>query len=968
MLIIGVSISGAATKPLTFEQRLSANTHSNLVIIQRPSKQSKQRPIRDDRLVKVPIVASGLLSYPTIVRLPDNVVVQKTMVHDTNQAMVSNDAATSIKLKGPDEKKRVLDQYQENYGSEYPNSIIVAKKGKLSTDSHSPSRNQIRMKASIKKSYRVKEITIYDVITIIIKTCISCFTPNDILSIRLMNRDFSTFIPKVIRWLDVDFTPLRQPRYNYEEQATIDMHRVEMSNALMVHYGLDPGKAVRYLGGEYVGAYRDARTILSRVQDHISNDDYEQMKRILTEGTPAEFQYDESLANKSEMIRRGNSVAFDQNTVLVDKTINKEERYSHIVALDPQMCTFSPYCRVTSQSLIEKEGKNPRLVWDGTTTLHPDDEVMNLVTPTSQEAPITFGTVKIQFLIDLYNLRISYPTARILLALADIKACFRFARIHPDLTGAFGFFASGYFLLAIAMVFGSTVSASSWEPFRRAIEALSLVYADRPDLVIKHRHYLDMIIWADIDSTVTPVTATPCDINQGVLDSDGNRQSRPARIFVDDTLMMALGKAHMEMVLAAIIEAIFTVMGEPDIAVRQCPLAMDKWISFVVDTNQVMLGLIINTDRMTVGIPQAYLTACLNLLNSTWHSSRRRFKVKEAQQMVGKLARLADGANWVHHLLSHVYTSIAAALAENVVLLAESSQEFKDVIRTIRTGAFTVASKDQAKHVTFALKRAARMTHGAKYQYNINSTMRSEIEFFREYLQPDSKILWETPIALLIPRSPSAIVFGDSSLEGAGGYSVDMGFWWHIKFPDKIVQRTLLHNKNNKDGKLISINVLEYVTVIIDYCASLETIRTTSFTPDLHPVVLNMTDNTSALSWTLHTCKRSKIGRRLARFFCSLLINSPLGINAQYIHTEENVIADAISRYKKQMLDQDPNSPPSFDYSSLKQNFPELSHCAFFQIDPELLSVIWDILLNEKWPDHDQIHSLKQRPLGWLIT
>ena len=142
---------------------------------------------------------------------------------------------------------------------------------------------------------------------------------------------------------------------------------------------------------------------------------------------------------------------------MVDKTINKEERYSHIVALDPQICIFSPYCRVTSQSLQEKEGKNPRLVWDGTTTLHPDDEVMNLVTPTSREAPITFGTVKMQFLIDLYNLRISYPTARILLALADIKACFRYARIHPDLTGAFGFFASGYFLLTVAMVFGSFV-------------------------------------------------------------------------------------------------------------------------------------------------------------------------------------------------------------------------------------------------------------------------------------------------------------------------------------------------------------------------------------------------------------------------------------------------------------------------------------------------------------------------------
>ncbi len=42
-------------------------------------------------------------------------------------------------------------------------------------------------------------------------------------------------------------------------------------------------------------------------------------------------------------------------------------------------------------------------------------------------------------------------------------------------------------MLATAMVFGSTVSASSWEAFRQAIEALTKVFANRPDLVVKHK-------------------------------------------------------------------------------------------------------------------------------------------------------------------------------------------------------------------------------------------------------------------------------------------------------------------------------------------------------------------------------------------------------------------------------------------------------------------------------------------------
>ena len=78
-----------------------------------------------------------------------------------------------------------------------------------------------------------------------------------------------------------------------------------------------------------------------------------------------------------------------------------------------------------------------------------------------KESPITFGHVKMQIFIHIYNMQISYPNERILIALGDIKACFRFARIHTDLTKAFGFLANDLYNLATAMVFGSTTSASS---------------------------------------------------------------------------------------------------------------------------------------------------------------------------------------------------------------------------------------------------------------------------------------------------------------------------------------------------------------------------------------------------------------------------------------------------------------------------------------------------------------------------
>jgi hypothetical protein len=126
----------------------------------------------------------------------------------------------------------------------------------------------------------------------------------------------------------------------------------------------------------------------------------------------------------------------------------------------------------------------------------------------------------------------------------------------------------------------------------------------------------------------------------------------------------------MELALAALIEAIFVIMGMPDTTVRQCPLAMDKWLDLVVAPKQRMIGLVIDTNKLTVGIPPDYLAEVLDLLNTTWHSHRRCFAVGDAQKLTGKLGHLAEGANWVFHLLMHLYASIAYALSENSACLS----------------------------------------------------------------------------------------------------------------------------------------------------------------------------------------------------------------------------------------------------------------------------------------------------------
>jgi hypothetical protein len=219
--------------------------------------------------------------------------------------------------------------------------------------------------------------------------------------------------------------------------------------------------------------------------------------------------------------------------------------------------------------------------------------------------------------------------------------------------------------------------------------------------------------------------------------------------------------------------------------------------------------------------------------------------------------------------MSHLYTSLAFALKSNAELLEKSSSGFRKFINQIATKNFSVSGKqsDNQRHVIFAMKKAAKITNKHGHLYLANHIMQDELTFLSQALPPDSGIKFETPIAHLIPRTPAASIIDDNSLLACGGYSITLKFWWHLSFPKEVIERTLLHLKNNSDETFISINCLEYVTIIINYCASKAVFESKKITNDPHPVVLCVTDNTSALNWTLHTSKKSIIGRALARFF-----------------------------------------------------------------------------------------------------
>jgi hypothetical protein len=158
-----------------------------------------------------------------------------------------------------------------------------------------------------------------------------------------------------------------------------------------------------------------------------------------------------------------------------------------------------------------------------------------------------------------------------------------------------------------------------------------------------------------------------------------------------------------------------------------------------------------------------------------------------------------------------MYISIAAALGENKAYLIRTDKQFRQLLKD---------SKSSDKRTsTFSQSQKEKQVHSCDRPHWINRTLQEELHLIIKALE-NKRLKKRTSLAHLVRRNPSAKAWSDSCLYAAGGFSTDMGFWWYLEWPKEILECTLKFVKNNKDGNLISINVLEYAAGLINYAAS----------------------------------------------------------------------------------------------------------------------------------------------------
>jgi hypothetical protein len=230
----------------SFQEVESNKIHKNLVTKKhlskgKPEVTARSHIMSDSKTLICPLIASDVIVAAMNAKTGDYFPIVVT----TTPAIPREANNGAMIISGTREKRRILEAYETKFGTGYPDSIVTRKKGKLIATSLSLSHSTRRMRPSKDKFYRVDILELHSVIATIIKEFRVDFTAQDICNLCLVCKDFASLVPKITRWLTVDFTPLCEPWYNYEQQERIDPHRVEMASAAMVHFGLDPRKFVR---------------------------------------------------------------------------------------------------------------------------------------------------------------------------------------------------------------------------------------------------------------------------------------------------------------------------------------------------------------------------------------------------------------------------------------------------------------------------------------------------------------------------------------------------------------------------------------------------------------------------------------------------------------------------------------------------------------------------------------------------
>ena len=431
----------------------------------------------------------------------------------------------------------------------------------------------------------------------------------------------------------IKFQDIKDPADNYSEQKEISFKRVQMMLAAFLYFDLDTSLVIRYLGNNYTGEYRNPAEIIKILQESGCDEQViMDLQRLLVVGAPNKMNATSSHQNFLDFFRYGNHSSISKDIEKTLKTMNKEDKNQYLITLPSWIARFIRHLHLTPQGLLCKPGKNDRLIWDGSFIPNWHAICINMMLSSDSEPEIVFGSTFERHLESIWNLRITYPQSDILLFDDDVKGAFRHCKYHPDVAAAFSFIIEQFLFVPLGGTFGSITSPANFEPIARARVHLAHFLSNRRDLLTKYEDIIDKVKFSDPPVSGTKfIQAVKDEVYLGVTDPMKTKYN----MFVDDSFF-AQTKELMKHAMAASIEALYIILGFPEIEKRQNALSLDKFFESICSYERIQLGININTRKMSIGLTEKKRLAMLDEL-SHWHKKRRSFTLLQGVILCGSL-------------------------------------------------------------------------------------------------------------------------------------------------------------------------------------------------------------------------------------------------------------------------------------------------------------------------------------------
>jgi hypothetical protein len=753
------------------------------------------------------------------------------------------------------------------------------------------------------------------------------------------------YIQLVKLYQNVDFSSMKGFQLDWEKQTELSIPQRDMTTACLLHFNLSLPAMVRWIGGAHIGAHRNNAAIFARLKDTCQEENYNDLVRIFTQGSPTYINAECSQANYQAYRVYGNHSSFTENTAMVNKTLLKDASRGCTLMLDPDIFDFLENVKQTPHGIVNLDHpyKNPRVVCDATSRPQYWCHAINDWTDKKNEPKLVFATAFVDTLVWIWNLRITYPFLEIYVCDDDITNAFRQVKYPPNLAGLHCKIINGTLFMDTGQTFGDNSSPSNFEPIAICRSQHAQALWHRPDTIAKVVSLLPPIehqappTAAEIQ---TFVQANRDSKNPGVLDDNGNRMAPWFRHHVDDNIYAEIARYLARTVCSSAL-SLYEILGFPD--GRQIgALSMEK-LDTMYRPQRTTVGYRLDTRSMTVGLLPYKRDQTIEIIEP-WLTTPT-FTLLQGAELCGKLESASTCNRWIRPYFFSVQNTIRAVLTTKW----KSVQGYYTRMGIDKVKArYGLPKHLERRLIPLIARDKALLLWHSKSIFATPVHVQKDLALIQGWLR-DPTVKWERSIAHWIPRDPTFISAGDASQVAGGALTEELKFWFDVYWSDRVRRGCKLPPS---DPGFIHINVLEFIVVLIQLAAcivALETGYATSVCGTVLPAIPHLlvwTDNWASKSWANRVTTSSRTAQPLLGILSSLLQRSNIGFESAHIAGVENDGPDFISR-------PDRASEPALTHFHRAQqiltNDKRLTSWAFFRPSHTFTSLLESMLFSGRW-------------------